>query len=308
MAMNADQIDKAIQLCNDLQAHTLNEVVKSVKSGQRLGPKDLRLIQDIRKQLESQRTFAKGDETWLSLNQAAKRLGVNVRTLQLWCSGADELHQPALPHRLEGRRVLLPLHAAHAHLTQHAKRLALKTIEPAAIEAKALLESIDETNLPTDLVERLESTLSKMSQRLMTTPHGLRLYSQTLKILEETKARREAVMRNLTPDEAIKMLRSLGELYVEHIQHHAPALARHLDRILHEQCGINLSAHNVVALQIMEAEICVWANAGMDAAPRADHHIVVENKSQNSLKSSQRFLDVFARAWLHVVVQRGECM
>src|SRR5579862_9222989 len=110
--MTNDQIEKAIQLCGDLQAHALNEVVKSVKAGQRLGTKDLRLIQDIKKQLESQRTFAKGEngeEEWLPLSEASKRLGPNVRTLQLWCSGKDALHQPALPHKREGRRTMLPL-------------------------------------------------------------------------------------------------------------------------------------------------------------------------------------------------------
>jgi hypothetical protein len=184
--------------------------VKSVKAGQCLSAKDLRL-QDIRKQLESQRTFAKGDEEWVPLNVAARRLGPNVRTLQLWCSGADELPRPALPHRREGRRVMLPLHAAHDHLKQHAKRLVLKSIEPAAVEAETLLESIDDANMPTDLVERLESTLSKMSQRLVTTPHGPRLYSKTLKVLEETKARREAALRNLTPEDVVKMLRGLAK-------------------------------------------------------------------------------------------------
>src|ERR1043165_8837995 len=263
--MTTEQIDKAIQLCNDLQAHTLNEVVKSVKAGQRLGTKDLRLVQDIRKQLESQRTFANADEEWVPLSEAAKRLGPNVRTLQLWCSGADPLHQPALPHRREGRRVMLPLHAAHAHLKQHAKRLVLKSIEPVAVEAEELLESIDEANVPADLVERLESTLSRMSQRLVTTPHGLRLYSQTLKVLEETKARREAALRNLTPDDVIKILRGLGEVYVNHIQHHAPGLACHLHRKIDEICGIELGQKNCVIDQHMNAEICVWANEVLDA-------------------------------------------
>jgi len=72
-------------------------------------------------------------------------------------------------------------------------------------------------------------------------------------------------MRNVTPDESIKMLRSLGELYCEHIQHHAPALARHLHRKINEQCAIDLSEHNCVIERIMEAEICVWANAVLDA-------------------------------------------
>ncbi len=286
--MTSDQIEKAIQLCGDLQAHTLNEVVKNVKAGQRLGTKDLRLIQDIKRQLEAQRTFAKGEngeEEWLPLNEAAKRLGVNVRTLQMWCSGKDALHQPTLPNRREGRRVIVPFHAAHAHLTQHAKRLALKKIAPS--EGTSLEETgdADDANLPGDLVERLQYILSKMSQRLVATPHGLRLYSQTLKTLEEVKARREAVIRKITVEEAQKMLRSLGELFCEHVQHYAPALAKHMREVLRDRCLVDVNEHHCMAEKHMEVATCEWGNHVLDAIQKCVKEQVEQAQVQKPSKA-----------------------
>ena len=293
--MNAEQIEKAIQLCQDLQAHTLNTLVQSVKGGQRLGAKDLRLIQDIRKQLEAQRTFAKGAEEWLPLNEAGKRLGVNVRTLQLWCSGKDALHQPALPHRKDNRRVMLPLHTAHAHLTQHAKRLALKSIEPAAA-AEPKASEVADGDMPADLLERLEVTLSRMSQRLMATPHGLRLYSQTLKAVEETKARREAALRNLTVEDARKMIQSVGELFCQHVEHHAPALAKHMCQELRHRCAVDVCQQNHLAEKIMEVATCEWANSVLDAIRKCVKEQVEEAERKAPLANRTEVMSAPYRA------------
>lgn len=115
------------------------------------------------------------------------------------------------------------------------------------------------------MIDRLEFTLSRMSQRLMATPHGLRLYSQTLRALEETKARRETAMRNLTPEEVKAMLRSIGQLFCDHVEHHASALARHMCRVLSERCFVDVAKQHCQAEKIMEIATCEWGNSVIDA-------------------------------------------
>ncbi|MBE7461907.1 MAG: hypothetical protein HS116_00310 [Planctomycetes bacterium] len=278
--MTPDQIEKAISVCQDLQAHALNEIVQSVRAGRKLTPADHRVIRDLRRQFElkiqeeeeegsdeelnadSSATSASTPSSvptpvlWLPLPRVAQLLNVNPRTLQLWCKGSDESHQPPMPCKREGRTILLQTKVAYAHLLEHASHL--PGMKPPPEEVKPPCADVCADGLSP--VERLEEAMGRLYPRLLQSPVGLRVYSQTLKILEDVKAQQREQEALLKPEDAIKMLRSLGELYVEVVDGGAVTLARRIEVRYRELESLGMTRAGTATQLELEDVIREWAN------------------------------------------------
>lgn len=286
--MTPEQLARALEVCQDLQAHALNEIVQSVRSGRKITPADLRVVRDLRRQFELKIQDEHGEGSdeeidaggsdmsasnvsppsavptpalWLPLPRVAQLLNVNPRTLQLWCKGSDESHQPPMPCKREGRTILLQTKVAYAHLLEHASHL--PGMKPPPEETKQASADVCADGLSP--VERLEEAMGRLFPRLLQSPVGLRVYSQTLKILEDVKAQQREQEALLKPEDAIKMLRSLGELYVEVVDGSASVLARRIEAKYRDLESLGMTRAGAATQIELEDVIREWGNDVIEA-------------------------------------------
>ncbi len=211
---------------------------------------------------------------WAPLSQAARELNISESCLRNWSKGRDSKGKPvaALQSKTIAGSLAVHVETAFEHISRHATRPPVGLRNPAAIFSAPTMP----TNLPaieplkngsaidctsiipddmTDLLRGLAVRLHNLSGATIN-PDMLRAIGQAVKTLEDIQVRRDKILRQIDPDEAVAMLRALGETYADEIGNAgAGRAAEKVLRWMREVFDIDLAGQNIEAARLLEAQL-----------------------------------------------------
>jgi hypothetical protein len=201
---------------------------------------------------------------WKSVAEVAALLGVSERALRRYVTGAGG--RPAMEHRVIAGRMCVTWSTAYEHLARHGEFGAL-TAPPARPGAALAVSgsggavfglegakiSSSATTLPPGdelaFLEKILSTGADLSAQDRTS------YATVAAAIARIREMRSEAEQRLEPDAVVRMLRSIGEVFVDEMDIQAPSLAKALLEAIRLQFGVDLAQANVAAADILESTI-----------------------------------------------------
>ena len=185
---------------------------------------------------------------WITISQAAKQLGVSVQCLRDHCNGKAG---PALKFKRAGKKMLVQLDAAEAHLQKHGgKRIHVKPLDqPSRPLSPPPPESAVFAGNPHEILEKAMNALKDGQYLSPQHVQAIAAAARELRMKDESTSRAE---QRFEADQVLSFLRSVGQAWVSSTEKNVGAIATKLVAYVKSQFGVDLEAQNMSAAAMVE--------------------------------------------------------
>jgi hypothetical protein len=193
------------------------------------------------------------NEEWISVNDAAKELNVDKRTIQLRIKGRS---WPPLESKIVGGRQCVRAVDVYAHFRKYGRRPPAGLRRPPGDQLQPEGLKLPELppDAPTEIIELLRRAADPLMRKALS-PDEIRAYAAVAGVLQRIKESEAKSTGKLDPEEAIEMLQGLRDVYVDQVEAHASELADEVMRVARDLGNVDLQQLNPASRQVIENKV-----------------------------------------------------